>query len=561
MADYGGPISTTPGNTLQSKIELIISCTHLPKLDTLSKSDPMVILEMKDQHGVPYEAGRTELIKNNHDPKFTKGIEIQYFFEEVQYLKFVIVDVDSPYRKITEFSSGKDLIGIVETTVGEIMGSRGSTLEVDIVNKEHTGRKKGKLRVAGFDIGGSNASVKFKLSATHLDKKDFLGKSDPYVVIHRGDESGTNFAQVHKTEYLKQTLDPVWAEFTIPMGLLCGNNPNLPLMFECWDWDRDGGHDLIGIFKTTLNELKTKKEYELIEPKLQKKKKNYTNSGKLQIREIGEVRVPSFLDYVIGGTEISIIFGIDFTGSNGDPTSPSSLHYRNPSGYPNEYMQAIRTVGDVVAPYDNDRMFPAYGFGGFLSNRTPQYTSHCFSITGDDTKPFCNGIDGVLGMYSECFSFVSLSGPTNFAPIITVINDTARQNMSGEKYTILLIITDGEITDMNQTVAAIHKSADLPVSIIIVGVGNADFKNMNSLDDDDGKLGFKRDCVQFVPFRDYKNVPIAKLAKDTLIEVPKQLVTYMTQHNILPRVRQEFISPPTSPMVNPVANSPPPIQQ
>ena len=43
--------------------------------------------------------------------------------------------------------------------------------------------------------------------------------------------------------------------------------------------------------------------------------------------------------------------GVDFTGSNGDPTTPTSLHYINPY-QPNEYMQAIQAVGAVCQDYD-----------------------------------------------------------------------------------------------------------------------------------------------------------------------------------------------------------------
>lgn len=42
---------------------------------------------------------------------------------------------------------------------------------------------------------------------------------------------------------------------------------------------------------------------------------------------------------------------IDFTGSNGDPRSPSSLHYINPQGF-NEYLAAIWAVGNVIQDYD-----------------------------------------------------------------------------------------------------------------------------------------------------------------------------------------------------------------
>jgi hypothetical protein len=65
-----------------------------------------------------------------------------------------------------------------------------------------------------------------------------------------------------------------------------------------------------------------------------------------------------FLDYLIGGTEISLVVGIDYTASNGNPKDHESLHYQAPNGQPNQYMMAIRTVGDIVAPYDLDKWFP-----------------------------------------------------------------------------------------------------------------------------------------------------------------------------------------------------------
>lgn len=47
----------------------------------------------------------------------------------------------------------------------------------------------------------------------------------------------------------------------------------------------------------------------------------------------------------------SLQVGVDFTGSNGDPRSPDSLHYISPNGV-NEYLTAIWSVGLVVQDYD-----------------------------------------------------------------------------------------------------------------------------------------------------------------------------------------------------------------
>ena len=52
----------------------------------------------------------------------------------------------------------------------------------------------------------------------------------------------------------------------------------------------------------------------------------------------------------------------------------------------------------------------------------------------------------------------------------------------------MLLLTDGQICDMSNTKAAIVDLSTLPCSIIIIGVGNADFSSMDELDGDGGML-------------------------------------------------------------------------
>lgn len=79
----------------------------------------------------------------------------------------------------------------------------------------------------------------------------------------------------------------------------------------------------------------------------------------------------------------------------------------------------------------------------------------------------------------------------------------SKANASAQKYYVLLLLTDGIIEDMEDTIREIIKCSGLPLSIIIVGVGSADFSAMSALDSDDKLLsigGSKalRDIVQFV---------------------------------------------------------------
>ena len=55
-------------------------------------------------------------------------------------------------------------------------------------------------------------------------------------------------------------------------------------------------------------------------------------------------------------------------------------------------------------------------------------------------------------------------------------------------YNCLLILTDGCIQDLRKTVDNIVACCRLPLSIIIVGIGDADFSAMETLDSDEYKL-------------------------------------------------------------------------
>lgn len=208
---------------------------------------------------------------------------------------------------------------------------------------------------------------------------------------------------------------------------------------------------------------------------------------------------------------------------------------------PNEYGKAIMSVGEIVAPYDSDNKFPAFGFGAKIP--PTMGVSHCFPLNYT-ANPEVFGVQGVLNAYQTALSSLTLYGPTNFAPTIRTAVARAQeyyqQKQDVQAYVILLIITDGEITDMDETVREIVNASFLPLSIIIVGVGNAGFENMNILDGDNGSLksggrAAQRDIVQFVPFRNYKGKPLAQLAADTLAEVPGQFMQFMRSNNIQPR--------------------------
>merc|ERR1719193_1508139 len=189
--------------------------------------------------------------------------------------------------------------------------------------------------------------------------------------------------------------------------------------------------------------------------------------------------VPTFLDFIQGGMELSFTVAVDFTASNGNPQTSNSLHYIDPTGRPNQYLTAINSVGEIIQDYDTDKLFPALGFGA----RLPPFgnISHEFFLNLSTSSPYCQGIEGVVAAYHQALNSVQLFGPTNFSPVINhMAKIAALHKDKPSNYQVLLIITDGIITDMDATKHAIIAASHLPMSIIIVGVGSVDFAPMDA---------------------------------------------------------------------------------
>ncbi|XP_068160115.1 copine-3-like isoform X3 [Antennarius striatus] len=542
MASAG--ISGSPPTECVTKVAVSISCDNLLDMDAFSKSDPLCVLLMNTSGPHWCEIGRTEKIMNSLNPKFSKSFVIDYYFEMVQKLRFEVYDIDSENCSLQD----ADFLGELECTMGQIVSSK--KLTRPLVMKDKTPAGKGSITICAEERT-DNRVVQFEVAARKLDKKDFFGKSDPFLEFYR--ETGTGWQLAHRTEVVKNNLNPTWRPFQISLQSLCGGDVEKSIKVDCYDYNNSGSHDFIGSFVATLSQIQQKSEsfaaeFECINTKKKQKKKGYKNSGVIIVKKCKIVKEYTFLDYIMGGCQINFTIAIDFTGSNGDPRSPVSLHYISPQGF-NEYLAAIWAVGNVIQDYDSDKMFPAFGFGAQIP--PTMQVCHEFPINFNPSNPFCAGIEGVVQAYQQCLPQVKLYGPTNFSPIINHVAQFGRQALeqqTASNYFVLLIITDGVITDMDETRRAIVNASRLPMSIIIVGVGGADFTAMEFLDGDDGILrsvtgeAAMRDIVQFVPFRQFQNGPQEMLAQSVLAEVPGQVTNFFTTMHLKP---PHGDSPPT----------------
>ncbi|XP_054911375.1 copine-8 isoform X2 [Poeciliopsis prolifica] len=232
-----------------TKVEIAVSCRDLLDMDTFSKSDPICVLYTQGMGNKEWrEFGRTEVIDNTLNPDFVKKFILDYFFEERQNLRFDLYDVDSKSANLQKH----DFLGQAYCTLGEVVGSQGSRLEKPLGGIQ--GKKCGTIIVKAEELNNCRESVMIQFCGTKLDKKDFFGKSDPFLVFYRSNEDGT-FTICHKTEVVKNTLNPVWQAFKIPVRALCNGDYDRSIKVEVYDWDRDGSHDYIGEFMTSYREL------------------------------------------------------------------------------------------------------------------------------------------------------------------------------------------------------------------------------------------------------------------------------------------------------------------
>ncbi|GAM22655.1 hypothetical protein SAMD00019534_058300, partial [Acytostelium subglobosum LB1] len=538
-------MSTTSKPT--AKVELRISCKGLTNKDTFSKSDPQVFVYCNVPTQPPKLIGRTEKINNSLNPQFNTAVFVDYYFEQTQYLKFVVMDVDyDPTDK------EDDLIGKAECTLANIISSPGATVQLQLMSKSM--HKAGTITVKSEMTSGSKQNIRFCVEGQKLDKKDLFGKTDPYFTISK--RSADGFSQVYKSETIMNTLDPKYRQIQMPLDDLTGGDLRRELLFNFYDYDSVGAHDFIGSFVTTTEHILANGSnvalFDLVNQKKKEKKSSYKNSGTIVITKAIMYRSDAqFIDYLYGGCQLELTVAIDCTASNQSPTSPSSLHYKHPT-VPNPYANAIVSVGNALAPYDFDGWIPTYGFGAVPPGRND--TSHCFpmNLTQD---PRARGVEGVLDTYYQNITRVELSGPTKFAPLIEKVRLDVEMKQDNQKYTILMIITDGAINDMLDTVREVINAANhSPISIIIVGVGNANFDNMHELDHDgkkltDGLHEARRDVVQFVSMNDFKDKPFHLLAEEVLKEVPTQFMKYVDFFSIFANPPRVYVPPP-QPMVS-----------
>lgn len=433
---------------------------------------------------------------------FDKFYVCDYFFEREQKIQIIIKKNNSPIK--------------VETTLGCIVGARFSTFIYNFFQDE-------KLIVKAEKIGKNNAviNLKFTLEMEQKNSNYFSKHKLIYLITCKEQK-------LYSSEEISS--DGKFNPIEIPICLL---QPFYTFTLY------DSHHKILHSFNKKIEDVKA--EPNKLQSKILVAKNIYIN-----LYDNSEIKEGyTFLDYIKAGVRIGLTIGIDFTGSNGHPLDNGTLHSIK-DNKPSDYEKAIKACGNILAYYDYDQLFPVYGFGAIINSSDIKLASMCFNLNFE-TDPDIYTIDNIIKIYHDCLEKdkLTFAGPTEFAPIINkVISKIEKKQL---EYHILMILTDGVIDDMQETIDALVKGSFYPLSVIIIGIGDADFKNMEILDGDNvpliSSIGEKRmrDLVQFVPFNKFKDNE-QKLSKEVLEEIPRQIKDYYSMNNLSPNKIKELLS-------------------
>ena len=514
-------IEKAPININNVQMEENVSLSIEIKNVDISSEHRVELITKEENKGISRSksVGFTERKAKNPDDNtiiFQQFFTIPYYFEKQQLLEFRVY-----------FNNNEN--ELIQTSLGSIMGGRGQTLKKKLSNGEDIFIKGNELKKSSKEI-----VLDIKIQGNNL-----VGTKYRYSVVNKGTDQKPDNKKLYDSEVKgvnKNTFDKNQIVF-----LSC----KIPLMYL-----NPGGERNDNLISIEFSDIIHRREI----GNYQGYFSNIKNSNHLEIVLFNNIKAiinckieshPTFISYLRSGINIGLTIGIDFTGSNGHYKDPPSLHYLG--GGLNNYESAIRSCGDIVSAYDKEQSFPVFAFGfnfinESLNNFEGKYTDFNYPINCNTENPAIKYIDGVLQEYRNFITKIHLAGPTYFSPMINdLIFEVEGEIEEGQLYNyhIIMILTDGMIDDMAETKDSLVAASFLPISVIIIGIGNGDFTKMDILDADVSPLydstGRKadRDLVQFVPYNQFKNNP-QQLAEQVLEEIPRQVVEYFQHKGIEP---------------------------
>ena len=196
---------------------------------------------------------------------------------------------------------------------------------------------------------------------------------------------------------------------------------------------------------------------------------------------------------------------------------------------------------NLLAPYNEDEFFYIYGFG-FQFKENLNEVSNMFPITQDIDRPSV-AMKNIKSTYSNFLDNIKFSKiKTNLDLIIKQFNEKIKDDIDDydiREYNVLLLFANNDINNEKEFYNEIILSSDLPISVVIIGLGKGPFtklenveKNFLNLTDNNGNNA-KRKNIKFISFKNLgKNYQ--EIVKKSLVDIPDQMIEFLILKNINP---------------------------
>ncbi|CAJ0607391.1 unnamed protein product [Cylicocyclus nassatus] len=484
---------------------------------------------------------------------FEDKISFKYVFEKAQLIKIDICRLHDG-----ETASGSDdVVGSCIFKVDELIGSFGLQLRRSLFKTVSIAQALSSSRPSQQVIGVVIISAQMpekeqpiivQLHGRSLERKDLIwDETAVFFRVFRLEEGKDEdeLVLLYESEAIKNHSHPQWAEFRLGTQDAADNRNRL---LEVWVMyrDVDGSEGYIGKFLTTYAKMKygpgPDNVYTVVNEVKQQQKKgprkpqsflksgflqSYENSGRMELVKFTDVSFFSFLDYIVSGTQLHYEVAVDFSR---DDLSTDGEQYK----FDADVHLAIRAIGGILRDYTPNRLFAAFGLGAKIPPTF--HETHEFHLNFN-IDPICRGLDGVIEAYRKAESLVTPMKSAKFAPIVNAaIKSSQRSGFRGLHYHVLAIFTRGVPMDLKELHSAIVAAADAPLSVIIIGIGSADFNPLL-------KLATKRKegvrpCLQLITIADLIDASDtlsenrSRIAQKALRAVPEQMADFMHAANI-----------------------------
>ena len=268
------------------------------------------------------------------------------------------------------------------------------------------------------------------------------------------------------------------------------------------------------IFQTNICEKLPNSEIIIIEVK----NPNYTDNN----------LTFTLFDYLKAGITLEGYIGIDFTSGIEHITDTES----------NQYLQAIAGIREIV--FDFIRDFEVYGYGAKIIDSNDNNNNDYFNLSLQENNVL-RGYTNIENAYIECLNKIKFSDNNSLSPLINNIRKVIYNKYKADTYSILFLLINSppKNDDFQNTIDALIENSFLPLSIVVIGIGNSEFEDIKRLFSNKNKISSKgmeksRNNIHFISMKDC-NFNNDILKNRCLKDIPKQMVQYYSLNKTTPK--------------------------